>query len=74
MDDVARMSDEAQRKTFLLTLKAIYRRFGLVYLNCRPIESELRSLVNQYDARGFPVCVSCGRLYAFTLEEVPHSI
>ena len=57
MDDMARMSVESQRQAFAVTLKAIYRRFGPIYLNRKPNERKLRTLVSQYEARGFPGCI-----------------
>ena len=57
MDDMARMSVESQRQAFSTTLKAIYRRFGTVYLNRKPNEEELRTIVTEYEKRGFPGCI-----------------
>ena len=62
---MARMSVEAPRQAFQLSLKAIYRRFGPMYLNRKPTESELWSIVKQFDARGFPGCM--GAVYCIHL-------
>ena len=54
MVHMARMAVDSQRKALTLTLKAIYRRFGPIYLNREPTEFHLRSVVSQYDSRCFP--------------------
>ena len=47
MDDMARISVESQHQVFILTPRVIFRRFGPVYLNRKPTESELRTIVRQ---------------------------
>ena len=57
MDDMPRMSVESHRQAFFVTLKAIYCRFGPIYLNRKPTESQLRNVVRKYEERGFPGCM-----------------
>ena len=57
MDEMGRMSVESQRQAFIVTLKTIYRRFGPIYLNWKPTESQLRNVVRQYEERRFPGCM-----------------
>ena len=41
----------------ILTLQAIYRRFGNFHLNRISTECELRSIVKQYEYWGFAGCI-----------------
>lgn len=47
------MSAKARRQAFVLTSKAIYRRFGPIYLIRETTESKERSVVLRYEEMGF---------------------
>ena len=69
--DMARMAVEPQRQAFMLTLKAIHRHFGPMYLNRMPTECELRATTKQYEARGFTGCMGAVDCMHFHWKTVP---